>query len=73
MKTRFSSLVQSPDANEGMLPNTSYSTERSPITALLFEGKRKIVLPAIGPITDLQAAESLPEVQRKVECSFQEQ
>ena len=73
MKTRFASLTQSPDASEGALANSGYSTERSPITALLFEGKRKIVLPAIGPVVDLQAAESLPEAQRKVECSFQEQ
>jgi hypothetical protein len=73
MKTRFSSLIQSPDANEGMLTNSSYSTERSPVTALLFEGKRKIALPVMMPVGSLSAAETLPEAQHKVDCSFQEQ
>ena len=73
MKTRFSNLIQSPDANEGMLTYSSYSTERSPVTALLFEGKRNITLPVMVPVGDLSVAESLPEAQRKVDCSFQEQ
>jgi hypothetical protein len=47
MKMRFSSYLQSPDANEGTLPNSSYSTERSPKTALLFVAKRNILLPLI--------------------------
>lgn len=47
MKTRYCGYLQSPDANEGTLPNSNYSTERSPRTALLFEAKRKILLPLI--------------------------
>jgi hypothetical protein len=73
MKTRFASLIQSPDANEGMLMNSNYSTERSPITALLFEAKRTVILPLVSLEGQLPSAEILLEIRRKVECSVQEQ
>jgi hypothetical protein len=47
MRTRFCSFIQSPDANEGALALSKYSTERSPVTALLFEAKRKVALPVV--------------------------
>jgi len=47
MKRCFCDLIQSPDANEGALRESNYSTERSPRTALLFEAKRTVVLPVI--------------------------
>lgn len=47
MRTRFCSFIQSPDANEGAPTPSKYSTERSSRTALLFDGKRNVALPAI--------------------------
>lgn len=71
MKTRYCGYLQSPDANEGTLPNSNYSTERSPRTALLFEAKRKILLPLIR-LEDIRK-ECLSEADRKVvKCSFRE-
>ena len=71
MKARFSSLMQSPDANEGMVMNSSYSTERSPITALLFEATRTVILPLVRLVDGSPSAE-YPEARQKVECSSQE-
>lgn len=71
MKTRYCGYLQSPDANEGTLPNSNYSTERSPRTALLFEAKRKILLPLVR--LEDHRKECLVEVAHKVvECSFRE-
>jgi hypothetical protein len=71
MKARFSSLMQSPDANEGMVMNSSYSTERSPITALLFEATRTVILPLVRLAGGSPSTEC-PESRQKVECSSQE-
>lgn len=70
MKTRFNSLTQSPDAHEGTLMNSNYSTERSPKTALLFEAKRTVVLPRLE--VELSSTEGLSKTGRKVECSAAE-
>ena len=73
MKTRFSNPIQSPYANEGMLTKSNYSTARSPITALLCEAKRTVLLPLVRLVEgDLPSAEGLPEFRQKVECSGQE-
>jgi hypothetical protein len=71
MKTRFCSLIQSPDAGEGMLMNSKYSTERSPITALLFEAQRTVALPLVRP-EDLASAEAPAKAAGAVGCSVQE-
>lgn len=47
MRTRLCRFIQSPDANEGALALSRYSMERTPITALLFEAKRKVALPVV--------------------------
>lgn len=47
MRTWNCSLIQSPDASEGAPGLSRYSTARTPITALLFEAKRKVALPVI--------------------------
>lgn len=47
MMTRSCSFIQSPDAHEGAQALSKYSTERSKITALLFEAKRKVALPVV--------------------------
>jgi len=47
MRAEFCSFIQSPDALEGALISSNYSTERTPITALLFEAKRNVVLPIV--------------------------
>lgn len=72
MKTRFTSLTQSPDANEGMLMNSSYSTERSPTTALLFEAARTVILPLVRLDGKEPSVEILSETRCKVGCSVQE-
>jgi hypothetical protein len=69
MMTRFGSLMESPDAKEGGLANSEYSTERTPVTALLFEAKRNIALPLIRPAGDFPAKERRPETRRKAERS----
>jgi hypothetical protein len=72
MKTRFSNLIQSPDASEGVLMNSNYSTERSPTTALLFEAARTVLLPMIGLESAEPATEVILETRCKVGCSVQE-
>jgi hypothetical protein len=72
MKTRFASLIQSPDTSEGALANSHYSTERSPITALLFEAKRTVILPLVTLESPMPSTEILLETRRKVDCSEQE-
>ena len=72
MKTRFFSLIQSPDAAEGTGMNSKYSTERSPTTALLFEAARTVLLPFIREEGEAPSAEILLETRCKVGCSVQE-
>ncbi|HWD94603.1 MAG TPA: hypothetical protein VG938_19900 [Verrucomicrobiae bacterium] len=73
MKTRFCNLIQSPDAGEGMLINSKYSTERSPTTALLFEAQRTVVLPRVTlEEGDLSGAEVSSKAEWVVGCSVQE-
>ena len=72
MKTRFAGLMESPDANEGMLMNSNYSTERSPTTALLFEANRTVLLPMVKMVGDMPSLEVLSETRPKVDCSVQE-
>jgi hypothetical protein len=73
MKTRFCSLSQSPDASEGMLINSKYSTERSPTTALLFEAKRTVALPLVAlKDEDSSFAEVPSKAGCVVGCSVQE-
>jgi hypothetical protein len=52
------------------LGNSNYSTERTPITALLFEAKRNIALPPVQLEKNLPPAECLPQPSRKAEQSF---
>jgi hypothetical protein len=73
MKTRFFSLFQSPDAGEGTLMNSNYSTERSPTTALLFEAARTVLLPFVRLEGALPSVEVLLETKCKMGCSAQEQ
>lgn len=72
MKTRFNSLAQSPDANEGSLMNSNYSTERSPTTALLFEAQRTVLLPFVRLEGKLPSVEILPEATSQTGRSVQE-
>jgi hypothetical protein len=73
MMTRFYSLIQSPDAREGALQQSNYSTRRTPTTALLFEAKEWVILPLVRLEDKLPSTEYLPEANHKVACSFQEQ
>lgn len=71
MKTRVCRYLQSPDANEGSLLNSNYSTKRTAVTALLFEAKRNILLPLIRLGNDRDSRERLAEADSKVvKCSF---
>jgi len=70
MMTRLCSFIQSPDANEGALAPSKYSTERSPTTALLFEAKRNVALPVVQIEGEDEDEE---EKLRKAERSFQDQ
>ncbi len=72
MKTRFNSLIQSPDANEGTLTSSNYSTERSPKTALLFEAQHTVLLPFVRLEGNLPSVEILPEATSQSGCSVQE-
>ena len=72
MKTRFSSRIQSPDASEGTLNNSNYSTERSPTTALLFEAKRTVALPLVRLEVDQSSLKIFSETRCVAACSVQE-
>lgn len=72
MNTRLCSCIQSPDANEGALRGSKYSTKRTPITALLFEAKRKVPLPILQPLPPLPPAEKPGQNLRKDERSLRE-
>jgi hypothetical protein len=73
MKTRFCNLIQSPDAGEGALKESNYSTERSPTTALLFEAARTVLLPLVRLEDALPSVQVFLETKCKVGCSVQEQ
>lgn len=72
MKTRFAILMGSPDASEGTGVNSNYSTERSPITALLFEATRTVLLPLVKLPDEMPPVEILPETRCHRGCSVQE-
>jgi hypothetical protein len=66
MKTRFNSLLGSPDASEGTNAKSNYSTERSPITALLFEASHTVLLPLVRFVEEFPSADELLDAERKV-------
>jgi hypothetical protein len=67
MRTRFSSLLESPDASEGTNAKSNYSMERSPVTALLFEASHTIVLPLVRFVEDMRTTEELLDAERKAD------
>jgi|SwirhisoilCB3_FD_contig_91_1109749_length_883_multi_2_in_0_out_0_2 hypothetical protein len=73
MKTRFLSLLGSPDASEGTSKEvkSNYSTERSPRTSLLFEATHTVLLPLVRFMGELPSAEELLQTGHKA-CSVQE-
>lgn len=73
MKTRFVSLLESPDACEGTNAKSNYSTARSPKTALLFEASHTVLLPLVRFVEAMPSREELLKAARKVGCSVQEQ
>lgn len=72
MRTRFASLLESPDASEGTNAKSNYSMERSPITALLFEASHTVLLPLVRFVEDASSKEELLEAARKTGRSVQE-
>jgi len=72
MRTRFTSLLESPDASEGTNTKSNYSMERSPITALLFEASHTVLLPLVRFVEDTSSKEELLEAARKTGRSVQE-
>jgi hypothetical protein len=76
MKTRFISLMESPDASEGTRQgakaDSNYSTARSPRTALLFEATHTVLLPLVRFVGEMPSAEELLKAGCKVGCSVQE-
>jgi hypothetical protein len=72
MRTRFTSLLESPDASEGSNAKSNYSMERSPVTALLFEASHTVLLPLVRFVEDMPSVEELLDAERKVGCSGQE-
>jgi hypothetical protein len=75
MKSRFVSIMESPDASEGTgkmaKAKSNYSTERSPRTALLFEASHTVLLPLVGLAGEGASAEELLK-RAGVGCSEQE-
>jgi len=72
MRTRHTSFLESPDASEGTNVTSKYSTERSPITALLFEASHTVLLPLVRIVEKIPSAEELLDAERKVGYSVQE-
>jgi hypothetical protein len=74
MRTRFISLMESPDASEGTNQDvqSNYSMERSPRTALLFEAMHTVMLPLVRLAGEGPSAEELLKIGHKVGCSVQE-
>jgi hypothetical protein len=72
MRTRFTILLESPDASEGTNVNSKYSTERSPTTALLFEASHTVLLPLVRVVEEIPSTVELLDAERKAGCSVQE-
>jgi hypothetical protein len=72
MRTRFASLLESPDASEGTNSKSNYSTERSPKTALLFEASHTILLPLVRFVEEMPSTEELLDAERKANGPSQE-
>jgi hypothetical protein len=72
MRTRFATLLESPDASEGTNAKSNYSMERSPRTALLFEASHTVVLPLVRFVEDMPSTDELLDAERKAGCSGQE-
>jgi hypothetical protein len=72
MKTRFTNLLESPDASEGSDAKSNYSMERSPKTALLFEASHTVLLPLVRFVEDIPSKQELLDAAHKVGCSVQE-
>ena len=72
MRTRFTSLLESPDSSEGSKAESNYSTKRSPTTALLFEASHTVLLPLVKFAEEMPSKEELLEAARKVGCSVKE-
>ena len=66
MKTRFNSLLGSPDASEGTNVKSNYSTERSPRTALLFEASHTVLLPLVRFVEGIPSTDELLDAAGKV-------
>jgi hypothetical protein len=66
MKTRFNSLLGSPDASEGTHAQSNYSTERSPVTALLFEASHTVLLPLVRFVEEIPSTDELLDAEHKV-------
>jgi hypothetical protein len=66
MITRFNSLLGSPDASEGTHVKSNYSTERSPVTALLFEASHTVLLPLVRFVEEMSSADELLDAEHKV-------
>ncbi len=73
MRTRFTSLLESPDASEGTNAKSNYSMARSPRTALLFEASHTVLLPMVRFVEVMPSMEELLDAERKAGCSDQEQ
>ena len=72
MRTRFTSLLESPDASEGTNSKSNYSTKRSPKTALLFEASHTVLLPLVRFVGEMPSTEELLDAERKEGDSEQE-
>jgi len=72
MRTRFNSLLESPDASEGTHVESNYSTQRSPKTALLFEASHTVLLPLVRFAEDTASRQELLDAARQAGCSVQE-
>ena len=72
MRTRFASLLESPDASEGANSGSNYSMERSPRTALLFEASHTVLLPLVRFVEEMSSTEELLDAERKTNRPSQE-
>ena len=66
MKTRFISLMESPDASEGTSRDvkSNYSTERSPRTSLLFEATHTVLLPLVRFVEEIPSTDELLDAEK---------
>ena len=72
MRTRFASLLESPDASEGASFTSKYSMERSPKTALLFEASHTVLLPLVRIVEEIPSTDELLDAEHKRGGSDQE-